>query len=153
MELISMTIFVLEQEIQLRNDSDYTNQECLVKQFNYANFLKQPLELWMFVPCDENGYVLEIPTPRKGDDGNWNYQSRFEQYQQAKERCLFEGFEIVTKDFDKKPYKFMQNKDTYVAFLEPLSNEWKKVNDYECLEDLALYKFLLTPTAIKQLGL
>ena len=29
---------------------------------NYANFLKQLLKLEMFVPCDEDGNVLEKPS-------------------------------------------------------------------------------------------
>lgn len=63
------------------------------KATNYAQFLKQKPELWMFVACDE-GNVLQMPQPMEGDDGNWNYQARFNQYQQAKQKCLFEGFEV-----------------------------------------------------------
>lgn len=29
-------------------------------------FVKQPLELWMFIPCDEKGNVLEEPESLKG---------------------------------------------------------------------------------------
>ena len=63
MKLITMTDFVL-----LRSE---TPEEPIFKLIhgakhfelceNYANFLKQPLELWMFVPCDEDGKVFEEP--------------------------------------------------------------------------------------------
>ena len=47
--LISMVDFILEQHEQCISSTNAT--------YKYANFLKQPLELWMFVPCDENGDV------------------------------------------------------------------------------------------------
>ena len=45
MKLISMTAFVLEQE----NYLDITNKQKLELIINYANFLKTPLKLEMFV--------------------------------------------------------------------------------------------------------
>lgn len=56
MELISMTDFVLdtfEEEI-----------DCAISEqrmFNYATFLKQPLTIGMFIPCDDDGNVLQEP--------------------------------------------------------------------------------------------
>ena len=54
-KLISMVNFVLQQDI-----TDIKQRDSIVK---YANFLKQPLNLGMFVPCDEEDKVLfeEIP--------------------------------------------------------------------------------------------
>lgn len=66
---------------------------------NYAKFLKQPLELWMFVPC-ENGDVLEEPVKPwqdsiMGEGPHLRYKEDFEKYQKAKRRCLFEGFDEI----------------------------------------------------------
>jgi hypothetical protein len=76
--LISMTDFVLEKQIARIKP---ILKLCYIE--SYANFLKQPLEKWMFVPCDEDGNVLEdcglIPC----------YE--LDQYRKAKERCLFES--------------------------------------------------------------
>ena len=83
----------------------------------YSKFLKQPLELWMFVPCDDNGNVLKEPII--------NDSIKIWTYQQAKERCLFEGFENI----EKIAIKFKTIED--VIFLHPT----------------------LTKTAIKHLGL
>ena len=51
MKLISMTAFVLEDE----KKTNWNSYNLIVA---YAKFLKQPLELWMFVPVDENGDVM-----------------------------------------------------------------------------------------------
>jgi hypothetical protein len=82
--LISMTDFVLEQSSFL-NKAEYRNFSLGMLDFainttKYANFLKQPLELWMFVPCVDNEVF------------NYSKHGNKEQYNKAKERCLFEGF-------------------------------------------------------------
>ena len=71
-KLISMTDYVLE----------------------YANFLKQPLELWMFVPCDEDGSILEEPIETIG---GVEMYSKF--YKQAKEKVIFKNF-IYDEEID-----------------------------------------------------
>lgn len=56
-KLIEMTDYVLEQW-------NRAGIEELQKYYNiakYAYFLKQPLTLGDFIPCDENGNVLEEP--------------------------------------------------------------------------------------------
>ena len=61
----------------------------------YAKFLKQPLKLEMFVPCDEDGNILKEPK-RWEDylqypdsfDGNKEWDELYD-YQQAKEKVLF----------------------------------------------------------------
>ena len=45
MKLISMTAFVLEDE----KKTTWNSYNLIVA---YAKFLKQPLELWMFTPCE-----------------------------------------------------------------------------------------------------
>lgn len=60
----------------------------------YGLFLKQPLQLWMFVPCDWDGNVLRKPLERNYDNVNIN-NSYYKEYQEAKNRCLFEGVEYT----------------------------------------------------------
>lgn len=65
----------------------------------YANFLSQPLQLGFFVPCDEQGNVLEEPKPYVwtfAENGNELAESECKAYQAAKERVLFEGFITIT---------------------------------------------------------
>ena len=63
---------------------------------NYAKFLKQPLKLEMFVPCDEEGDILEEPEDYEQRLPNMmtEYNDEIYRYEQAKEKVLFEGFEI-----------------------------------------------------------
>jgi hypothetical protein len=49
MELISMTDFVLGQKEKFSNDNDREMWDYLKAQFRYAEFLKQPLTLGMFL--------------------------------------------------------------------------------------------------------
>jgi len=94
MKLISMTDFVLEQTMKQNTTNTFRFCNCE----KYANFLKQHLELWMFVPCDEDGNVLEEPKLYKEwlnsrvSTSDFNEIILLQEYQQAKERCLFNGF-------------------------------------------------------------
>ena len=142
--LIGMTDFALEQGNPSNTDSQFAD-----KVMAYANFLKQPLELWMFVPCDEDGNVLDSEPCSLGmfEKGNPYYDVYLKdknEYQQAKERCLFEGF----KDGAWGLYATIE----YNA-----EGECLEVDNHFCrnktIEDLVKYNLKLTPTAQKQIGL
>jgi hypothetical protein len=118
-----MTDFVLEHSM---SNKTILNRYSRIN--NYAKFLKQPLELWMFIPCDENGNVLEY----KFIDDEYHVENRindtkYDEYQQAKERCYFNKCNL-------------RDSQEIVEYLETI-------------EDLVKYNLQLTPTAIKQLGL
>jgi len=152
-KLISMTDFVLEQELELRNYFEYDNREALVKIFNYAHFLKQPLELWMFVPCklvDGVWVVLDAEPCSLGMCAKGNpfydvYLESKKEYQQAKERCLFDGFEYKHIKTTYDNYYIINNKNI----------TWLSWNNLKTIESLLNYNqdLQLTQTAIKQLGL
>ncbi|WP_395762361.1 hypothetical protein ACH34C_07075 [Elizabethkingia anophelis] len=55
-KLISMTDFVLNSAKDQKHRRDKYDDI-----YSYADFLKQPLALWMFFPCDENNVPLEEP--------------------------------------------------------------------------------------------
>ena len=142
--LIPMTDFVLrineiEKEIDQFFDSWRMKQLRIIE--NYAKFLKQPLKLEMFVPCDEDGNVWEyLPTKEEWEwaqkDSAYAEQS-FKQkeyyYEKAKERVLFEGFKI---------YDYKLNVFFYLGRRKTLSYD-KKRKDFitigllpETVEDL-----------------
>ncbi len=134
-----MTDFVLEQY----KNNYHANTPTRI--LNYANFLKQPLELWMFVPCDEDGNVLKFNYPQNKvfDD---IAQIQFEkQYQQAKERCLFD---VECIDISNGVFKGLK-------FGSIEYNITTKIFFYGCkiVEDIIEYNLQLTQTAIKQIGL
>jgi hypothetical protein len=130
-KLTSMTDFVLKESCN-KNRNSIDNLNTI---FRYALFLKQPLELWMFVPCDEKGDALVKSSMSENtceDDCNHRNcvleMNECIKYQQAKERCLFE-------------------KSDYCEIL--------LFELYDFVEDLTYAKvnLQLTPTAIKQIGL
>jgi len=139
-KLISMTDFVLEQDVEFKPTRTY--KELVI---NYAKFLKQPLELWMFVPCGEDGNVLTKSTMSENtceDDCNHKNcvleMNECIKYQQAKERCLFEGCNI----FDGWCLQFAD---------ATLFEDIKKLKHFT-IEDLIPYGLILTKTAQKQIN-
>ena len=169
MKLISMTDFVINKRKELLRHSEYKNdlENYANIVYNYANFLKQPLNLGMFVPCDENGNVLKEPkktdcqvdvnTKCSGwkylydsndkligyyDDRKW--KEDFVKYKQSKEKVLFEGIE-----FRKNAgVNFLTiNEDTFD--FHDFNIKFKDIT----VEFLVQYNLELTESAIKQIGL
>jgi hypothetical protein len=140
-----MTDFVVE----MRENKVKDNIERFWACERYAKFLKQPLELWMFVPCDDNGNVLEKPKNLiwQKDDvcimANGviiNNNEYINILHKAKERCLFEGFE------------FEKQKDYYIITLNG-NGLWVSWNKSKKIENLIEFNLQLTPTALKEIGL
>ena len=145
MKLISMTSFVLENAKQPYVEG--TKYKDLV---NYAKFLKQPLKLEMFVPCDEEGNVLEEPKRWKdylqypdSFDGNKEWDELYD-YQQAKEKVLFEGIEFRTNG----GVNFLTIKEDTFAFFD-FNVKFKNLT----IEYLIQYDLQLIENAVKQIGL
>jgi hypothetical protein len=107
---------------------------------NYANFLKQPLKLEMFVPCDDNGNLLEEPEYHEPNSENeiGQYDELLYQYQQVKEKVLFKGFQYCEKSNTVRNQAF--------DFSAQIIKEFT-------IEDLIEFELTLTQTAIEKLGL
>jgi hypothetical protein len=155
MKLISMTDFVISQW-----DKDITREDFAQSMIKCATFLKQPLQLFMFVPCDELGNVLEKPVMFYSDE-NIKYlkgieievanecNKKVKQYQQAKERCLFEGFEFE----DRTTFTVCVEYKNITMFFTYRGSVNINGSSVRYIEDLVTYELSLTPTAIKQIGL
>ena len=101
-------------DLMKNNDSDDTQKTLIASTrklqllAKHCEFLQKPLTLGMFVPTDEDGNVLEEPDFFSGDyDDNgfgdvdkYQYKLDSKQYQQAKDRVLFEGFEIFDRSLN-----------------------------------------------------
>ena len=86
----------MEDFVLTKNISDlYQHNADQIR--NYAQLLKQPPELWMFVPCDEYGKVMIVGKGMIPIDSP-SYMGIYTAYHTAKQRCLFEGFEIIFQD-------------------------------------------------------
>ncbi len=153
MKLISMTDFVLEQNKKLKNAPDAYDKYC--RFIDYARFLKQPLKLEMFVPCDEEWNVLDTPTVPD------EYMEEYSIYREAKEKVLFEEFEVriskIIGDIGNK-HLCKLNKPSVWADVDNESYRQKLLIRYPSLgvkiiEDLIDTGITLTPSAIKKLGL
>lgn len=159
-----MTDFVLEQETRLesavKSRSKEFSSQYLQRLFNYASFLKQPLKLEMFVPCDKKGNVLR-KVPMAGYDSmtGWNcpqdeidFHNELDIKRIAREKVLFEivgdyqlltnsnRFNIIDFKDDESVNRIILEKD---HSKENISIEW--LCDHE--------RILLTQSAIKHLGL
>jgi len=145
-KLISMVDFVLNLDTKEHWSEDFT--KCV----KYANFLKQPLKLGMFVPCDENDVPMVEPESWQNfleysDISIKGLKPEIYEYYNAKDRVLFEGFELVESH---------ENWFTVEIAFDDFS-EQLTVSKQETIEDLLTYsfnpEFYLTASAIKQFEL
>lgn len=125
-----MADYVLEQ------DTQQTSVARLSQIIGYAEFLKQPLELGMFVPCVD------------GDPFNYSKHGNKGQYIQADSKVLFKGFNIR---------RFTGSKDNHFDYVDNIdfqfriytkdvgSDIWEITdNKLKTIEDLVKYELELT---------
>ena len=150
MKLINMVDFVLDQGNPSNTDSQFTD-----KVMAYANFLKQPLTLGMFVPCDLDGNILqkEIGADFLSDHD----MDKFLEYEESKERILFQGWNVEEKCVDSI---VIGNKEIPASIEFSENGIWifdeHKVNNIEQLlfySDKEKIEIVLTEPAKKQIGL
>lgn len=149
MKLMSMVDFVLYYKDKCKDMVDYID---VIE--NYAEFLKQPLTLDMFVPINEKGKVLEEPNIKNHFLSKVAFRSSYtrasKEYQQAKERVLFEGFELEEVADEVIAIVLY---DSYFFGAYDLSKSIFVGRRTNIIEGLIKNDLTLTQTAIKQLGL
>ncbi|AQX52529.1 hypothetical protein CMT42_15435 [Elizabethkingia anophelis] len=100
-KLIPMTTFVTDQPTTYEWGAIIPQYRLYQNILKYAQFLKQSLALWMFVPVDENRNILKEPNVNEYMDSdnepNNTYFWEAEEYRKAKDKVLFEGFEFESK--------------------------------------------------------
>lgn len=152
--LINMTDFVINKRKELLRHSEYKNdlENYANIIYKYARFLKQLLNLGMFVPCDKIGNVLVEPNPKEiyptpTAEEEIDFLDCLEQYQQAKEKVLFEGFEI-----DKNLHLVYRDEISIGRFIS-YKNESKFIfrDSMKTIEDLVEFGFKLTESTLKQI--
>lgn len=148
MKLINMTDYVLEQSKR------YFDGHIVLSQYeeltrSYANFIKQPLALWMFVPCDENGKVFTKPFTDLHVISDTT-KGEIYAYNKAQNRCLFEGF--ITREIFNPSESFevvngLGKNQICIYKARPDYFVW----NYKTVEDLCKLELTLTETALKTL--
>lgn len=101
-KLISMTDFVLSlntKKLPKGFDKHISDSfEFSTKCIKYANFLKQELNIGMFVPAKKvNGVWVVLEEPYNDGENSQYFLSAMEEYQESKENVLFEVF-IVSEN-------------------------------------------------------
>ena len=141
--LKSMVDFVLEQNNLMHHELTTADQFRIHdKIHNLAIFLKQPLNLGMFVPAKKvNGVWVVLEKPTETHEVVFNDSECLKEYQEAKDRVLFEGFK----------YDLVEDN---VVFVFENGNEWR----FDCfdmknqtIESFTEYTLELTSTAKKQI--
>lgn len=156
-KLTSMVDFVLEQKESRNCLISYNAFEYYRLTTKYANFLKQPLEIWQFVPCklvDGVWVVLSENYSATKDIENKSFTYLSNEYKKAKERCLFEGFELIGNECvlnSNLMIHFLNNEISIEEHFEEIITKLSK--PVNTIEDLAKYNLTLTKTAQKQIGL
>jgi len=171
---------VLELENQLKRcidqgmpftDLQALKQEIQSKIFKHANFLRQKLEIWMFVPCklvNDEWVFLEEPASYKEyldlksknmKFGSFFAQTSCDEYQEAKDRVLFEGFTIIRErglSGEKYPnsgvFISLAVNDNYTYSGWYFKGIIDSEDEENTIEHLANKGFTLTQTAKKQLS-
>ena len=142
MKLISMTDFVLDQ-CNNNKSCVYFENVC----YNYANFLKQPLTLSMFVPCDGLGNILK-------EDTKNTCQYDFEVEEWAKDNVLFKNLNILaqTQTYDNEDY-FLNIKTSKTKIFSSWFEKGKisSYSEEKTVEDLIKYNLVLSENAIKRI--
>lgn len=140
MKLIPMTDFVLKQNSTEGKPLMATNwakefELRFNKIVDYANFLKQTLTLGMFVPCDDDGNVLDEPNYCDDYLGEYldknDYYIVMERFNEAKSKVIFNGFQVRKQS----TYSIVSYKDVEV---------WVTWNKSKTIEDLIPYNLDLT---------
>lgn len=146
-----MVEFVKEQENTLGREESVGFLGFTKNVINYANFLSQPLTLGMFVPCDEAGNVLDAPD---AFDIVSSETYRTNLYRQAKDRVLFEGFEITRTHnlTTENPCYVVSNGEKDVTFHIGLYNFCEGVKFAINIENLTFIQPTLTTTAINKIN-
>lgn len=136
-KLMPMTDFVLQNAYTNEIVKDF--HSVLIKHCKYAEFLKQPLTLGMFVPCDLDGNVMVEPEQYKNVN---EFNDFIKEFREAKDRVLFEGFTIDGK-----------NAFTATVGNGKINYDLKQVEAYDLtIENLVNDNLQLTPAAEKQIG-
>lgn len=135
------------QQLKINSMKNLISMVAFLPEHPYSKFLSQPLEKWMFVPCDKDGNFLKEPkTWRHYTSSDQAFRSLHNEalklcaeYGQAKSRCLFEGFE-----YNQMGFVYLNEKGC------ALDEEYMETNT---IESLVKYNIQLTETAKKQIGL
>lgn len=109
----------------------------------------------MFVPCDEEGNVLDEPYIENyidvvRGDKTTQFNRDLEQYQKAKDRVLFEGFEVEREYGSAVHFKSKGISSIYYKEENYYHYFGKK---HKTVESMVAWTIFLNPSALQKIGL
>ena len=153
MELIKCSDYVIWRVNQAPiKDYDQVNEDFVNDVISYANFLKQPLTLGMFISCDEEGNVLSEQN-HKAHSSVTNgemFKEHTIKIQVAEEDIMFEGFKII-KTYNGNPLSVGINYHSPVAYYNDQHEKFEFYDRFKAIEDLTELGLTLTNSAITKL--
>ncbi|MCP4984867.1 MAG: hypothetical protein GY928_02020 [Colwellia sp.] len=132
-QLIPMVDYIIETDKGLNNELEpiLTSWNDVVE---YAKFLKQPLKLEMFIPCDDDGNLLEKDQCKCQNHVKAVNCNCFNKYHQALDKVLFKGFVLDDDEFRRDGWlcvsDYNRNRITFSS--RSLKAEWGQ----KTIEDL-----------------
>lgn len=148
--LVSMSNYILNQTIPTHLEI-HEFEDAYHKIYNYANFLRQPLMISMFVPF-VNGKVLKGKPLSPNTDAEWiRWENEQEEFYKAKERILFSNFEVKTKTAFNNGYDFVcdNNEMFYPFWYNPVTG-WELSKGLKTVEDLVIFQPKLTDNVLSE---
>jgi hypothetical protein len=148
-KLIQMTDFVLQRN-EINGEDYYGYEKTAVECINYAKFLKQSLTLGMFVPVDRDGKLYdlkEVEAWKNHDDYSRFYKEELAFFEDAKEKVLFEGFNLSPKGVSIQAFNNKGLLKTQIPI--------QSLKEYKTIENLMEFHqdLVLTPSALKAIGI
>jgi len=111
---------------------------------NYADFLKMPLELWMFVPCAkiQNGWfeLNEVPEIETDNEVYW---MDFHEYNDALKSCLFDDDEQFEDEREFNYWKHLHKLTDVRSYVTRNKNITKRTD--ECYKLISIQEYNMTP--------
>jgi len=155
--LTPMTSFVIDYY----SHEGYADLQTLQLMKNYANFLRKPLSLEMFVPIDAEGQLMKEPE----DFQNWkepNSKAKkvhiifsqeqieiFKRYEKAKKKILFEGFTVAYNGYSVVRIVASYDETIDISFKKDLSPQIPSD-----VESLTAYEVIyLSAASLKLIGI
>lgn len=150
-KLITATQFILhESENYLNGFISLTEYHRRTKAF--ADFLSQPLKLEMFVPVSSKGDILKGKPLSPAEDSEWiRWENEQEEFFAAREKVLFEGFELL---HEAEGYYKLGSQQTVLFFDSKAGEIYTNSTRRRTIEQLCYLlqePITLSQTALKQI--
>lgn len=156
LKLVPMIDFVIEYY----SHEGYADLHTLNLMNNYANFLRLPLALNMFVPVDRSGNILKEPKSFDSwkslahnqviDEEDQAELNEYKAYQKAKDKCLFGDFKVAYNGFSVVRIVASYDHNVELSFSKT-ENIFQGFNNVESL--IRFDEIFLTKAALKKIGL